>query len=148
MPILGKNLLKIKNLPLWNQQSNGNVSLTYFAQLSRNMRFRTMWYARPTKAQTSLRICAVWSEPLLLAWILYDCLATEWTQFGVSKLKGKQHRLVWVYTCQNTTLLEITCCGSNDDSRLIWTYFRARSNLISKAFIWEKNLKKFIFSNS
>ena len=27
--------------------------------LSRNMRFPTMWYVRPTKAQTSLRICAV-----------------------------------------------------------------------------------------
>ena len=23
-----------------------------------------------------------------------------------------QHRLVWVYTCQNATLLEITCHGS------------------------------------
>ena len=29
-----------------------------------------------------------------------------------SKLKRGLHRLVWVYTCQNATLLEITCGGS------------------------------------
>ena len=28
-------------------------------------------------------------------------------------LKGGLHRLVRVYTCQNATLLEITCHGSN-----------------------------------
>ena len=32
--------------------------------------------------------------------------------FGGSKLKRRLHRLVWVYTCQNTTLLEITCHSS------------------------------------
>ena len=37
---------------------------------SRNIRFLTMWYA---KAQISLHICAVWSEPLLVAWIFYEC---------------------------------------------------------------------------
>ena len=30
------------------------------------MRFPTMWYVRPAKAQTSLRIRADWSEPLLV----------------------------------------------------------------------------------
>ena len=33
-------------------------------------RFPTMWYVRPAKAQTSLRIRAVWSELLLVAWII------------------------------------------------------------------------------
>ena len=80
--------------------------------MSRDMRFPTMWYVWPAKAQTSLRIRAVWSEPLLVAWIFYDCLATDWTSFGVSKLNRRLHRLVWVYSCQNPTLLEITCCGS------------------------------------
>ena len=47
-----------------------NVLIVY---VSHDMRFPTMWYARPAKAQTSLRICAVWSEPLLLAWIFYEC---------------------------------------------------------------------------
>ena len=67
----------------------------------------TMWYVRPAKAQISLRI-----QPLLVAWIFCDCLAIDWTPFGVSKLKKGLHRLVWIYTCQNATLLEITCRGS------------------------------------
>ena len=79
--------------------------------LSRNMRFPTMWYVRPAKALTSLRICAVWSESLPVAWKFYDTWAADRTSFGVSKLKRRLHRLVWVYTCQNTTLLEITCHG-------------------------------------
>ena len=42
------------------------------------MIFQTMWYVRPAKTQISLRIHAVWSEPLLVAWIFYDCkLLTE-----------------------------------------------------------------------
>ena len=34
------------------------------------------------------------------------------------KLKRRLHRLLWVYTCQNATLLEITCHGSNNIGRL------------------------------
>ena len=41
------------------------------------MRFPTMWYVRPAKAQTSLRIHAVWSEYLLVALIFYDYQATD-----------------------------------------------------------------------
>ena len=80
--------------------------------MGRDMSFPTMWYVRPAKPQISLRIRAVWSEPLLVAWIFYDCLATDWTSFVVSKLKGRVHRLVWVYSCQKATLLEITCHSS------------------------------------
>ena len=80
--------------------------------MSQCMRFPTMWYVRPAKSQISLRIRAFWSEPLLVAWICYDCWATDWTAFGVSKLKRRLHRLVWVYTCQNVKLLEIMCHGS------------------------------------
>ena len=76
------------------------------------MRFPTMCYVRPAKAQTSLRIRAVWSELLLVAWILHDSQVTDRTPFAASKLKGRLHRLIWVYTCQNTTLLESTCRGS------------------------------------
>ena len=73
------------------------------------MRFPTTWCMRPAKAQTSLRIRAVWSEPLLVAWLCYASKATDRTSFGVSKLKRRLHMLVWVYICQNATLLEITC---------------------------------------
>ena len=38
-----------------------------------DIRFPTMWYVRPANAQTSLRLRVVWSEPLLVAWICYDC---------------------------------------------------------------------------
>ena len=41
--------------------------------LRRDMRFPTMWYVGPAKAQTSLHIPTVWLEPLLVAWIFYDC---------------------------------------------------------------------------
>ena len=36
------------------------------------MRFPTMWYVRPAKPQTSLRIRTVLSEPLLVARIFYE----------------------------------------------------------------------------
>ena len=72
-----------------------------YQHLSRDMRFPTMRYVRLARPQISLRICAVWSEPLLVAWIFFKCLATDWTSFGFfSKLKRRLHRLVWVYTCQ------------------------------------------------
>ena len=51
-------------------------------------------------------------QPLLVACIFYDYKATDLTAIGVSKLKRRLHRLVWVYTCQNATLLEITFHGS------------------------------------
>ena len=76
------------------------------------MKFPTMWYVRPAKPHISLRICANWSEPLQVACQFYVCLATDWASFGVSKLKRRLHRLIWVYTCQNATLLEIWCRGS------------------------------------
>ena len=92
---------------------------TFHWNMSRGMRFPTMWYVRPSKAQTSLHICADWSEPLLVAWIFYDSLATDWTSFRVSKPKRRLHRLVWVYIWQNTTLLEITCHGSYSIANLV-----------------------------
>ena len=39
-------------------------------------------------------------------------LLTEHNLEFLYKLKGRLHRLVWVYTCQNATLLEITCHSS------------------------------------
>ena len=79
--------------------------------MSRGMRFSTMWYVWPAKPQISLRIHTVWPEPLLVTFIFYECLATGWPTFGDSKLKRRLHRLVWVYTCQNATLLEmLTIC--------------------------------------
>ena len=67
------------------------------------MIFSTMWYVymRPAKAahaQTDLSLC------LLLEYSMAVKLLIE-QHFEFLSLKG-------VYTCQNTTLLEITCHGS------------------------------------
>ena len=118
-------------------------------KLSHGMRFPTMWYLRPAKPQISLHIRAVISEPLLVACIFYDSLTTDWTTFGDSKLKRRLHRLVWVYTCQNTTLLEITWHGSNyfvsDSLKMFnylpptvvcWQHLQAVWNQIGPGLIW------------
>ena len=54
-------------------------SKTLRNHMSHDMRFPTMWYVQPAKTQTSLRIPAIWSEALLVAWIFYECSATDWT---------------------------------------------------------------------
>ena len=36
---------------------------------------------------------------------------------------------------------------SNDNPRLTFTYFRTRTNLVHKAFEWEKKVKQCIFPN-
>ena len=77
-------------------------------------RFPTMWYVRPAKPQIPLRIRAVLSEPFLVAWVLYECLATDWRPFDVSKLKRRLQRAIWVYIYLNATLFEISCTGSNN----------------------------------
>ena len=97
---------------IWYGYNTQDLNLPIFnLDMSQDMRFPTMWYVPPAKAQISLRLCAVWSEYFLVAWIYYGSQATDWTSFGVSKIKERLYRLVWVYTGQNDTLLEITCCG-------------------------------------
>ena len=53
------------------------------------------------------------SDPLLVAWIFYECYTTDWTSFGLFYLKMRLHGLVWVYSCQNAAMLEITCNSSH-----------------------------------
>ena len=100
----------------WIKPSDNNKSINNYQacklNMSQCMRFPTMWYVGPAKPQSSLCIRAVWSEPLLVAWVFYDCKATDCTPFGASKLKRRLQRLVRVYTCQNVKLLEISCCCS------------------------------------
>ena len=52
------------------------------------MRFPTMWYVRPAKPQTSLRIRAVWSEPMLVAWRFYECELLTDNHLEFLSLKG------------------------------------------------------------
>ena len=46
-------------------------------QMSHDKRFPTMWYVRLTKPQVSLRIRAVWSGPMLVAYFMRVKLLTE-----------------------------------------------------------------------
>ena len=74
-------ILQIVTCPAaWGTRKNARTSGFFLSlpadehigwHLSSDMRFPTKWYVRPAKAQTSLRICAVWSEPLLFARIFY-----------------------------------------------------------------------------
>ena len=80
--------------------------------MSRDMKFSTMSCVQPAKPQISLRIQAVWSELLLVALIFYEWYSTYWISFEVSKHYRRLHRIVWVYTCQTATLVEIKCHDS------------------------------------
>ena len=57
---------------VWGKKSwfINNIGPKY---MSHDMRLPTMWYVRPAKAQTSLCIRTDWSEPLLVAWVFYEC---------------------------------------------------------------------------
>ena len=95
-----KNMCKFlvgkRKLVTWYSLKDSCGCLLKEKYMSRDMRFPTMWYVRPAKPQIRLCIHPVWSEPLLVAWIFCECSATEWTSFGVSKLKRRLHRLVGV----------------------------------------------------
>ena len=73
---------------------------------------------------------------LNIVWVLSYWLNT----FGVSKLKRRLQRLVWVYTCQNATLLEITCHGSIGKIALFqyprWMPSWIKQHLLNHIFGW------------
>ena len=62
-----------------SESTSQNTTLTEITchssdiQMSQCMRFPTTCYVRLAKPQLSLRIRAVWSEPLLVAWVFFDC---------------------------------------------------------------------------
>ena len=91
-----------------------SLVLRMFIDISCNMRFPTMWYVWPANAQTSLRIRAVWPEPLLVTWIFYDHKATDRTSFGVSKLKGG-----WTGLTESTLVKLLNCLNSRFASQII-----------------------------
>ena len=72
------------------------------------------------------RLIRAFANRLNILWVL----SYWWTSFGASKLKRRLHGLVWVYTRQNATLLEITCHSSNSvntdqtvPSGAVWSLF-------------------------
>ena len=62
------------------------------------------------------RLIRAFISRLIILWLL-----SYWPNIiEVSKLKRKLHMLVWVYTCENTKLLEITCHGSLNRFSTVW----------------------------
>ena len=92
---------------------NGKNALFFqilrYHYLSHSMRFLTMWYVRPAKAQTILSslIRAFFSLEYSMTVMLLTAHHLEF-----QSLKRGLHKLVGVYTCQNATLLEISCHAS------------------------------------
>ena len=84
--------------------------------MSQCMRFPTIWYVQPAKPQISLRIPTVWSEPLLVTWIFYECWASDRTSFGGSKLNRRLQRLFY----RKSTLVKMPhCWKSHAAARII-----------------------------
>ena len=92
-------------------------------------------------AHTRSLIGAIASR-LNILWVLSYWPNITWSLYA----KRRLHRLIWVYTCQNATLLEITCRGSycfwcqscwcRNSVRhflvcILWT-----SGLIETKFVW------------
>ena len=67
---------KVAILDMWQEPLNKllfpNPKESLY-EMSQCMGFPTMRYVRPAKAEISLHIRAVWSEPLLAAWIFCEC---------------------------------------------------------------------------
>ena len=93
------------------------------------MRLLTMWYVHRAKAQIRLRICAVWSETLLDAWILYECKATDWTPFEAAQAHVSLHLSKYHIVGNHMPRLKFQCSwisvawtieGEDDYSRT-WT---------------------------
>ena len=113
----------IKSAPHGYEYSDGRGGfVAYWVFAGYDNRFQTRWFVRPAKTQISLRIRAVWSEHLLVAWILYDC------SFGVSKLKRG------LYTQARLSLPLSKChIPGNHMSRLNYglAYFETVSNILN-----------------
>ena len=74
---------------------------------------------RPAKIQISLGISPVWTESSLCAqWIAKDpsllhANSEESDQIGPMPQTGRMPRLIWVFAERTTTLLVLSCRGSN-----------------------------------
>ena len=84
-----------KTLELWHEIAINVVCATYKAS------------DQPAHTRSLIRAFA---SRMNIKWVLSYWPNIIW----VSKLKKRLHRLVWVYTCQNATFLEITCRRSFD----------------------------------
>ena len=78
---------------------------------------------------------------LSILWLLSIWL----TPLGVSNLKRRLQRLVGVYTCQNATLLEITCTGSGYNFQNIFYFLILKMQTLMKFHLGLHCLPKYPF---
>ena len=74
-------------------------------------------------------ICPVWSESSLSAWRNLGSLATHWAHTEDSNQTGQMPRLIWVFAGRTSTLLVLSCRGSNSKLRHIYMskgYFKKK----------------------
>ena len=108
--------ISLQNWEFSTVKIRSRVSITYEPQheISNNVVWLTSKGSDQPVHKHSL--IGAFASRLNILWIL-----SYWLNiFGVSKLKRRLHRLVWVYSCQNATLLEITCHGSYVDFSLYY----------------------------
>ena len=73
------------------------------------MRFQTMWYVRPAKAQTSLPICIAFASRLNILWVLKRLSLQLWTFFEIFYFLFKSFvkvELSYVFTINLYTIAE------------------------------------------
>ena len=108
-------------LPWYNQWEKSKQKIKKCTSLWNNIRsrnkFPTMWYMRPAKAKTSLRIRIVWSEPLRVDYSMTVKLLTK-HHLEFLSLKGG-------YTCSSeSTLVKVPQCWKSHVTAhmSIWLY--------------------------
>ena len=93
------------SLPLWTKKKMLSKLVTLWQNFLDPPIATHKGSNQPAHTRSLIRAFA---NRLRILWLL-----SYWSKsFGVSKLKRRLHRLAWVYTCQNATLLETTCRGS------------------------------------
>ena len=98
--------LKMLGLKLWKIYLTSIFTFEPVHEISNNLVCATS--KDSYQPAHTLSLIRAFASCLNILWLLSYWLNT----IGVSKLKRRLQRLVWVYTCQNVKLLEITCRGS------------------------------------
>ena len=94
--------------------------------MNHGMRFPTMWYVRPARAQTSLRVRAVRSEPLLVSYLEYSMRVKLLTGHHLEFLSLKVG-----YTClSESTHVKMPHCWKSHVKAHMSSLMKLRNNLL------------------
>ena len=92
-----------------------SIQMEQFQTMSEScLKFTLLWEFEPRHEISNNVVCAtgslikVFASRLNIIWLLSYWPNSTWS----FKLERRLQRLVWVYSCKYTTLLEVTCHGS------------------------------------